>query len=122
MLRSSIRLQLRRNPREPPSLEVCSPCARGRIHVCLESARLDGADDLAGALEATSAASRRCERLAEYGWKPHRDLLVQTNPITGLNLLICVKNRGLRFHRIRDFKQCYFNSIPPTSHDALLPR
>ena len=29
---------------------------------------------------------------------------------------LCVKNRGVRFHRTRDFKQHYFNSIPPTSH------
>ena len=28
---------------------------------------------------------------------------------------ICAKHRGVRFHRIRDFKQYYFNSIPPTS-------
>ena len=29
---------------------------------------------------------------------------------------ICVKNRGVRFHRIRDFKQYYFSSTPPISH------
>ena len=29
---------------------------------------------------------------------------------------ICVKDRGVQFHRIRDLKQYYFNSIPPTSH------
>ena len=28
----------------------------------------------------------------------------------------CVKHSGVRFYRIRDFKQYYFNSIPPTSH------
>ena len=28
----------------------------------------------------------------------------------------CVQNSGLRFHRIRDFKQYYFNSIPQTSY------
>ena len=27
-----------------------------------------------------------------------------------------VKNGGVRIHRIRDFKQFYFDSIPPTSH------
>ena len=26
---------------------------------------------------------------------------------------ICGENRGVRFHRIRDVKQCLFNSIPP---------
>ena len=26
------------------------------------------------------------------------------------------KHRGVRFRRIRDFEQYYFNSIPPTSH------
>ena len=34
---------------------------------------------------------------------------------------ICVKNRWVRFHRIRDFKQYYFNSIPPTSHIDTIP-
>ena len=29
---------------------------------------------------------------------------------------ICVKIRGVRFHRNRDFKQYYLNSVPPTSH------
>ena len=29
---------------------------------------------------------------------------------------ICSKSRGVRFHRIRDFKQYYVDSIPPTSH------
>ena len=29
------------------------------------------------------------ERLAEYGWKPHRDLLAPRKPITGLILLVC---------------------------------
>ena len=55
------------------------------------------------------------ERLAEYGWKPHRDFLARAKqspaPFTG----ICVKHRGVRFHRIRDFKLYYFNSVPPTS-------
>ena len=31
---------------------------------------------------------------------------------------ICVENRGVRFHRTRDFKQYHFNSIPPTSHNC----
>ena len=36
---------------------------------------------------------------------------------TGFNLLVYARNnRGIRFHRIRNFKQYYFNSIPPTSH------
>ena len=28
----------------------------------------------------------------------------------------CVKHGGVRFHRIRDFKQFHFDSVPPTSH------
>ena len=60
--------------------------------------------------------SSATESLAEYGWEPHRDLLAQQMyrrpPFTG----ICVKHRGVWFHRIRDFKHYYFNSIPPTSH------
>ena len=35
---------------------------------------------------------------------------------------ICMKNRGVRFHRIRDFEQYYFNSIPPTSQRRLRRR
>ena len=27
--------------------------------------------------------------MAEYVWKPHRNLLVRTKPISGLNLLAC---------------------------------
>ena len=54
------------------------------------------------------------ERLAEHGWKPHRDCLAQKShgpQVTD----ICVKNTGMRFHRIRDFKKNCFSSIPPTS-------
>ena len=29
---------------------------------------------------------------------------------------MCVKNAGVRCHRIRDSKQYYFNSVPPTCH------
>ena len=36
-------------------------------------------------------------------------------PITGLNVLVCVNNRGVQFHRFRYFKQYYFNSILQTS-------
>ena len=32
----------------------------------------------------------------------------------------CVKKRGVRFHRTRDFKHYYFDSIPPTSQIAEL--
>ena len=62
------------------------------------------------------------ERLAEYGWKPHRDVLAQK----GLSrasiywYIICMTNRGVRFHRIRDFKRYYFNSLLPTSQLHLL--
>ena len=42
--------------------------------------------------------------LAEYGWKPHRDLLAQEKAYRGPQLTdICVKHRGVRFHRIRIF-------------------
>ena len=30
--------------------------------------------------------------------------------------------QGVRIHRIRDFKQCYFNSIPPTSYQQRCAR
>ena len=59
--------------------------------------------------------SLHTQRLAEYGWKPHRAFCQQTYhgpQSTG----ICVNTRRVRFHRIRDFKQYHSNSIPPTSH------
>ena len=45
-------------------------------------------------------------------------LLTQTKPITGLIALVrlCVNNRGVQFHRNRNFKKYYLNSIQPTSH------
>ena len=36
-------------------------------------------------------------------------------PITGLDSLVRVKNRGVLFHRIRDFKQYHFDGVPPAS-------
>ena len=57
------------------------------------------------------------ERLAEYGRKPHRTCGARNKNNYRLQFTgIWIKNRGVRFHRIRDFKQYYFNSIPPTSH------
>ena len=32
------------------------------------------------------------------------------------------KKQGVRFHRIRDVKQYYFNSIPPTSQSCCIAR
>ena len=53
----------------------------------------------------------QAEGLAEYGRKPHRDFLGSKTTMAGLSLLdVCVKCRGVRFHRIRDFKQYHFNS------------
>ena len=90
-------------------------------------------------------SSRWCERLAEYGQKPHRyslgpnrpnflflyiDIRIVLSHKLLLNILCyyhryyhrpqftgtCVKHRGVQFHRIRDFGQYNFNSIVPTSH------
>ena len=55
---------------------------------------------------------RKGERLAEYGRKPHPDLLAQTK-LSQASIYwymrertgICVNDRGVQFHRIRDFKQ-----------------
>ena len=58
------------------------------------------------------------ERLAEYGWKPHRMCVAQKNDHRPQFTCICVKHRGMWFHRIRDIKQYYFNSIPPTSQHS----
>ena len=65
----------------------------------------------------TYQAAPLVERMAEYGWKPHRVVLGSTKTYHGPQLAgICVKNGEVRFHRIRDFKQHYFQGIPPTSH------
>ena len=66
-------------------------------------------------------AAHFCERLAEYGWKPHRDLLAQKTYRGPQFTCICVKRRGVQFDRIRDFKYYSFNTIPPTSHSGLAP-
>ena len=57
------------------------------------------------------------EGLAEYGWKPHRALFDPKKTYHGPQFTgTSVKSRGVRFHRIRDFKQYHFDSIPSTSH------
>ena len=56
------------------------------------------------------------ERLAEYGWKPHRISVAQKHILQASLCRYMRKHRGVWFHRIRDFKQYYFNRIPPTSH------
>ena len=56
------------------------------------------------------------ERLAEYGWKPHRVCLARKGLYRAQCNGIWVNNRGAPFHRIRDAKQHDFNGIPPTSH------
>ena len=59
------------------------------------------------------------------GWRNTVGNLIEffwsKKPLAGLISLaiICVKHRGVRFHRIYKFKQYYFNSIPPTSHLSL---
>ena len=46
------------------------------------------------------------ERLAEYRWKPHRYLLVKKKTYHRHHVAdTCGENRGVLFHRIRDFKQ-----------------
>ena len=73
--------------------------------------------------DVASKEQGKSERLAEYGWKTHRDCSAQETTITGLNLLVYAwENRGARFHRVRDFKQPYFNSIPPTSQAGRMYR
>ena len=53
---------------------------------------------------------RYIERLVEYAWKPHRDLLAQKTYRGPRVLGICVHNRGVWLHRII-LRQYYFNSI-----------
>ena len=62
---------------------------------------------------------RRSERLTEYGWKPHRVLLHQKNLSRASICWYMCENRGVRIHRIRDFKHYLLNSIPPTSQGHL---
>ena len=54
--------------------------------------------------------------MAEYGWKPHRIRVAQQKTYHGLQFAGTSETQGVWFHRIRDFKHYYFNSIPPTSH------
>ena len=59
--------------------------------------------------------------MAEYGWKPHRISLAKKQAKKQLSQpsiywYVRRENQRVRFHRIRDSKQYYFNSIPPTSH------
>ena len=50
----------------------------------------------------------------EQGWKPSFVCVKRT--YHGPQVIgIRVKNRGVRFRRIGDFKQYYFSSLPPTS-------
>ena len=69
---------------------------------------------------ATSAAHERMMGRAGRAWAPFLETLAEYEKayhgpqFTG----ICVKHRGVRFRRTRDFKQYYFNSIPPTSHSS----
>ena len=61
------------------------------------------------------------ERLAEYGWKPHRVLVAQQQILRASIYRYTRKTTGgVQIHRIRDFKQYYFNSTPPTSHHRIL--
>ena len=51
-----------------------------------------------------------------YIRKPHRDFLAQKAYHGPQFNGMCVKHRGVRFHRTRgEFKQYYFGSVPPTS-------
>ena len=59
------------------------------------------------------------ERLAEYGWKPHRIVVAQKGLSRASIDWYMREKQRVRFHRIRDFKQDYFNSIPPTSDSFL---
>ena len=54
------------------------------------------------------------ERLVEYGWKPRRMFVAQTNYYLQASTYRHRRPtiRGVRFHRTRDVKQHYFNSIP----------
>ena len=45
------------------------------------------------------------ERLAEYGRKPHRYVFAQTTYHGPQYTDMWLKLRGVRFHRIRNFKQ-----------------
>ena len=47
-----------------------------------------------------------------YSWKPRRDLLAQKG-LSRASIYWYIE--GVRFHRLQEFKQFEFNSIPPTS-------
>ena len=59
------------------------------------------------------AVRASCERLAEYGWKPHQFPVIQKQRSWAPIYRYMREQQGVRFHRTRDFKQDYFNSVPP---------
>ena len=62
------------------------------------------------------------ERLVEYSWRPHQ-VFVDQQTYRGPQFTdLCVNSTSVRFHRIRDFKQYYFNSVPPTSQQRCTNR
>ena len=73
-----------------------------------------------------STLLRRCALACLRGWRNTVGNLIEflSDPkktyhrpqLTGIS----VKSRGAWFHRTRDVKQYYFNSIPPTSHLSAL--
>ena len=66
----------------------------------------------------TVASTTRCSALGVGGIRVESssNCCGSKKPITGSNLPDNMREQqGLRFHRNRDFKQSYFNSIPPTS-------
>ena len=52
--------------------------------------------------------------------QPHRDVLARNNLSWASIYCICVKRRGVGFHRTRDVKQDHFNRLPPTSRQHLV--
>ena len=69
----------------------------------------------------TGGGSSRNQRLVEYGWKPHREVLAQTNAYQRLQLTgICVNNRRVQFHRFRDFKQHTISTVFQTAYDSIV--
>ena len=67
-------------------------CERGVLHWCLTGSSF--------------------ERFAEYGWKPHRSFVAQADLLQAALHRHRRKTQGVRFHRLRDFEQHYFDGTP----------
>ena len=76
--------------RETPDVTPCHTSPPQGVTPFPQSLLLRTAQDSARQTCCTQLCS---QRLAEYGWKPYRDLLAPKQTVTGFSLLICVETQ-----------------------------